>query len=625
MAQNKNKDLDKKKHSLAHILAMAVLDLYADKRGSNMGQRGKGSVQLGIGPTIENGFYYDFDFQSKPAKQTRKEEKENREINAKKSFISEEDLPRIEERMKELISHDLKFKKEIITFEQAKKLFKNQKYKLELIKELKEQKKAISIYGTFGKDPKEIFVDLCSGPHVESTKEINKDAFKLVSLAGAYWRGSEKNPMLTRIYGAAFNTPQELSDYLNLLEEAKKRDHRVLGEKMDLFMVDENIGKGLPLWLPKGYLIRRLIEDYIYKVEQENGYLHVLTPELAKEVLYKTSGHLAHYKEDMYSPIEIENEKYYLRPMNCPHHHSIYKHQLRSYKDLPLRIAEFGTVYRYERSGVLSGLIRVRGFTQNDAHIYITPEKLEEEIIKILAIHKKVFDDFKITDYWFRLSLPDFKNKEKYGDIKNKKMWEQGTGILKKVLNKQKIKFIEGVGEATFYGPKIDIQIKNIYGKEDTIATIQVDYYSAGRFNLSYIDKDGKEKPVIIIHRAILGSFERFFAFLLEKTGGDLPLWLAPAQVRIINIGEGHRKYAEDILNEFVANKIRAELSGGDLTVSKRIREAELQKIPYILVVGDKEVQNKTVNVRHYKRGQEGEIRIKDLINQIKKEINEKR
>ncbi len=616
MAQNEDKDLDKKRHSLAHILAMAVLDLCADKRGLNAEQRGKGSVQLGIGPTIENGFYYDFDFSQTKADQR----------GSKRGFtqITAEDLPKIEERIKELVSHDLKFKKEVITFEQAKKLFKNQKYKLELIKELKDQKKAINIYGTFGKDPKETFVDLCAGPHVKSTKEINKGAFRLTKLAGAYWRGSEKNPMLTRVYGVAFNTPDELKDYLKLLEEAEKRDHRVLGEKMDLFTVDENIGKGLPLWLPKGYLIRRLIEDYIYKAEQENGYLHVLTPELAKEVLYKTSGHLAHYKEDMYSPIEIENEKYYLRPMNCPHHHSIYKHKLRSYKDLPLRIAEFGTVYRHERSGVLSGLIRVRGFTQNDAHIYITSEKLEAEIIKILEIHKKVFDDFKISDYWFRLSLPDFKNKEKYGDIKNRKMWEQGAEVLKKVLNKQKIKFVEGVGEATFYGPKIDVQIKNIYGKEDTIATIQVDYYSAGRFNLNYIDKDGKEKPVVIIHRAILGSFERFFAFLLEKTGGDLPLWLAPAQVRIINIGEGHRKYAEDILTELIKNKIRAELSDEDSTVSKKIREAELQKIPYILVVGDKEIQNKTVNVRHYKRGQEGEMSLDAVIKKIENEVESK-
>ncbi len=587
------KEINKKRHSLAHILAMAVLEKFPE-------------AKIGIGPTIENGFYYDFDF------------------SGGKRAINPEDLPKIEERVKELISHDLKFKKETVTFEQAKKLFKNQKYKIELIKELKDQKKTIGIYGTFGKDPKETFVDLCAGPHVKSTKEISKDAFKLTKLAGAYWRGSEKNQMLTRIYGLAFDAPEELNNYLKLLEEAEKKDHRVLGEKMGLFMVDEKIGKGLPLWLPKGYAIRRLIEDYIYELEKENGYLHVLTPELAKEELYKTSGHLDHYKEDMYSPIEIENEKYYLRPMNCPHHHAIYKHNLRSYNDLPLRIAEFGTVYRHERSGVLSGLIRVRGFTQNDAHIYITPEKLETEIAKILEIHKKVFDDFKIGDYWFRLSLPDFKNKEKYGDIKNKKMWEQGTDVLKKVLNKQKIKFVEGVGEATFYGPKIDIQIKNIYGKEDTIATIQVDYYSAGRFDLNYIDKDGKEKPVVIIHRAILGSFERFFAFLLEKTGGDLPLWLAPAQVKIINIGEGHRKYAEDILNELAKNKIRAELSSGNLTVSKRIREAELQKIPYILVAGDKEVQNKTVNVRHYKRGQEGEADLDNVIKKIKNEIENK-
>jgi len=606
MVGDKDKGLEKIRHSLAHILAMAVLERFPE-------------AKIGIGPTIESGFYYDFDFSG-----------------AKKS-INPEDLPKIEERMKELISHDLKFKKEIIPFEQAKKLFKNQKYKLELGKELKEKKKPVSIYGTFGKDPKEAFVDLCAGPHVKSTKEINKDAFKLTKLAGAYWRGKEKNPMLTRVYGVAFATKNELSDYLKLLEEAEKRDHRVLGEKLELFMVDEKIGKGLPLWLPKGFLIRRIIEDYIYQIEKENGYDHVLTPQLAKEELYKTSGHLAHYKDDMYAPIEIENEKYYLRPMNCPHHHSIYKNKIRSYKDLPIKIAEFGTVYRHERSGVLSGLIRVRGFTQNDAHIYVTPEKLEKEIESFLKIHKRVYDDFKITDYWFRLSLPDFKNKEKYGDIKNprtkaelgtghsKKMWQEGAMALRRVLEKQKIKFVEAVGEATFYGPKIDVQIKNIHGKEDTIATIQVDYYSAGRFNLNYIDKDGKEKPVVIIHRAILGSFERFFAFLLERTAGEFPLWLSPVQAKIISVGEKHKDYAQEVYKKLKQEDIRAEISGGDLTVSKRIREAELQKVPYILVVGDKEIQNKTVNVRHYKRGQEGEIKTKDLVEKMRKEGEEKK
>ncbi|MEK7062396.1 MAG: threonine--tRNA ligase, partial [Patescibacteria group bacterium] len=372
----------------------------------------------------------------------------------------------------------------------------------------------------------------------------------------------------------------------------------------------------------KGYAIRKKLEDYIYEIEKQNGYLHVLTPQIAKEELYKKSGHLAHYKDDMYAPIEIDNEKYYLRPMNCPHHHSIYKHGKRSYRELPLRIAEFGIVYRHERSGVLSGLIRVRGFTQNDAHIYATEENLEKEIISILNLHKKVFDDFNIKDYWYRLSLPDFKNKEKFGDVKNRKTWEIGAAILKKSLKNLGHKFTEAVGEASFYGPKIDIQMKDLYGKEDTIATIQIDYYSAAKFNLSYIDKDGKEKPAIVIHRAIFGSFDRFFAFLIEKTCGNLPLWLAPLQVKILAVSEKHNDYAKIILEELIKNNIDAELAASDETLGKRIRETEMQKIPYILIVGDKEIQNQTVNVRH--RDQTEEIKINELIEKIKKEIKNK-
>ncbi|MDI6717673.1 MAG: threonine--tRNA ligase [Patescibacteria group bacterium] len=598
MANNKNNPkIEKIRHSLSHLLAMAVLEKYPN-------------TKLGIGPVIENGFYYDFDFK-------------NNQPNAN-------DFLKLEAKIKDLIKQNLKFKKENINYAEAKKTFIKQPYKLELIEELKKSKKPISNYKTLlsAKPINQLtnnqFTDLCAGPHIISTNEINPEAFKLIRTAGAYWKGSEKNPMLTRIYGVAFETKKELEDYLKWREEIEKRDHRVLGEKMNLFMTDEKIGKGLPLWLPKGCLIRHLLEEYIYELEQENGYQHVLTPVLAKEDLYKTSGHLAHYCDDMYSPIEIEGEKFYLRPMNCPHHHSVFKHKIRSHKELPLRIAEFGMVFRFERSGVLSGMIRARGFTQNDAHIYITPEKLEEEIVKVLKIHKKVFEDFNIKDYWFRLSLPDFKNKQKFGDVKNKKMWSDGSAVLKKVLNKMKFDYVEGIGEATFYGPKIDIQIKNIHGKEDTIATVQVDYYSAGKFNLNYIDKDGKEKPVVIIHRAILGSFERFFAFLLEKTAGELPLWLAPVQAVILNVGLNHKKYAEKILKELRENKIRTEIKSED-SLGKRIRESKIQKIPYILVAGDKEIQNKTVNIDNYKRGQEGEMKINGLIRQIKTEIKNKK
>ena len=596
-----NKNLEKIRHSLAHLMAMAILEKFPN-------------AKLGIGPTIENGFYYDFGGIS----------------------ISPEDLPKLEKRIRELIKQNLKFKKEIITSTEAKKLFKNQPYKLELIKEIQKTKKPILIYKTFGN--KSIihnsqfiipFIDLCAGPHIKSTKEINPDAFKLTKIAGAYWQRSEKNQMLTRIYGVAFETKKELEDYLKKMELAEKCDHRNIGEKLGLFMVDEQIGKGLPLWLPKGYAIRKKLEDYIYEIEKENGYLHVLTPQIAKEDLYKKSGHLAHYKDDMYAPITIDNEKYYLRPMNCPHHHSIYKHGKRSYRELPLKIAEFGTVYRYERSGVLSGLIRVRGFTQNDAHIYATEENLEKEIISILDLHKKVFDDFGIKNYWYRLSLPNFKNprtKTKFGagHSKEKEIWKRGENVLKKSLQNMGHKFVEAIGEATFYGPKIDIQMKDLYGKEDTIATIQVDYYSAPKFNLSYIAQDGKEKPAIVIHRAIFGSFDRFFAFLIEKTCGALPLWLAPVQVKILAISEKQNDYAEKILKELKDNGIDVELAPSDETLGKRIREAEMQKIPYILIIGDKESQNNSVNIRHYKRGQEGEIKIEKLIEKIKREVLDK-
>ncbi len=589
--------IEEKRHSLAHLLAIAVLEKFP-------------KAKLAIGPVIENGFYYDFDLPSP---------------------LKNEDLPAIEKRVRELIKQGLIFKKEKIAYPTAKKLFSDQPYKSELIEELHKNKKSISTYAArlprksaSNQRESAVFIDLCAGPHIKSTSEIEPDSFKLLKTAGAYWRGSEKNRMLTRIYGAAFETEKELADYLKLQEEIAKRDHRILGEKLELFMIDEKIGKGLPIWLPKGYFIRRLIEDYIYNLEQKNGYFHVLTPQLAKEELYKTSGHLAHYKEDMYAPIRIEEETYYLKPMNCPHHHSIYRHNPRSYRDLPLRIAEFGTVYRYERSGVLSGLIRVRGFTQNDAHIYITPEKIEEEVIRILKMHKKVYDDFKIYDYWFRLSLPDFKNKEKFGDVKDKKTWENASDILRRTLKKMDLNFEEARGEASFYGPKIDIQIKDIHGKEDTIATIQVDFYSAPKFNLAYIDNDGKEKPPVIIHRAILGSFERFFAFLIEKTAGKFPLWLSPVQVKIINIGENQFKYAEEVLQHLEESDVRAELDKDNATLGKRIREAETEKIPYILVIGEKEEKNKNVSVRHYERGQSGEMKINEFIEKIKQEINNK-
>ena len=576
-------NLEKIRHSLSHLTAMAVLEKFP-------------KAKLGIGPAIENGFYYDFG-----------------DIK-----ISETDLPELEKKIRELIKQNLKFEKKFVSFVETKKIFSGQQYKLELIKELNKNKEKISVYQSGD------FTDLCAGPHVISSSEINPDAFKLTKLAGAYWRGNEKNPMLTRVYGVAFETKKELEDYLKMLEIAEKCDHRVLGEKLDLFMVDEEIGKGLPLWLPNGYFVRRKLENFMAELEEKNGYKHVLTPILAKEDLYKKSGHLTHYKDDMYAPIEIENERYYLKPMNCPHHHSIYKRSKRSYRELPLRLAEFGHVHRFERSGALSGLIRVRGFTQNDSHIYTDEANLEKEIVNVIKLTREVYDVFGIKDYWFRLSLPDFKNKEKYGDIKNKEMWEQGSAILRKALKNSGHKFAEAIGEATFYGPKIDIQTKNIYGKEDTLSTVQIDYYSASRFNLYYTDKNNKEKPVIVVHRAIMGSFDRFTAFLIEKTCGNLPLWLSPVQAVILPISEKQNSYAEKILGEMKHENIRIEIPDSNETLGKRIREAELKKIPYILVVGDKEIAANSVSVRQRIKGDLGALKLSEIIEKLKKEISEK-
>ena len=583
MKKDQVNNVENIRHSLSHLLAMAVLEKFL-------------KTELGIGPTIENGFYYDFGGIK----------------------ISETDLPELEKKIRELIKQNLKFEKKFVSFVETKKIFSGQQYKLELIKELNKNKEKISVYQSGD------FTDLCAGPHVISSSEINPDAFKLTKLAGAYWRGNEKNPMLTRVYGVAFETKKGLEDYLKMLEIAEKCDHRVLGEKLDLFMVDEEIGKGLPLWLPNGYFVRRKLENFMAELEEKNGYKYVLTPILAKEDLYKKSGHLTHYKDDMYAPIEIENERYYLKPMNCPHHHSIYKRSKRSYRELPLRLAEFGHVHRFERSGALSGLIRVRGFTQNDSHIYTDEANLEKEIVNVIKLTREVYDVFGIKDYWFRLSLPDFKNKEKYGDIKNKEMWEQGSAILRKALKNSGHKFAEAIGEATFYGPKIDIQTKNIYGKEDTLSTVQIDYYSASRFNLYYTDKNNKEKPVIVVHRAIMGSFDRFTAFLIEKTCGNLPLWLSPVQAVILPISEKQNSYAEKILGEMKHENIRIEIPDSNETLGKRIREAELKKIPYILVVGDKEIAANSVSVRQRIKGDLGALKLSEIIEKLKKEISEK-
>ncbi len=575
------------RHSLAHIMAMAILELFPE-------------AKFAIGPSIENGFYYDFDLPR---------------------TLIPEDLPLIEAEMKKIIQANYPFeqvktpiKKALGDFTQLK-----QTYKIELIKDLSLNSQEVTLYKSGN------FVDLCRGPHLDSTGEIPIDAFKLTRIAGAYWKGNEKNKMLQRIYGIAFENKKELKKYLHIMEEAQKRDHRKLGKELEFFMISEEVGKGLPLWLPKGAFIRKKLEDYMYELERKNGYDFVYTPILAHENLYKKSGHLAHYREDMYNPIEIEGENYYLKPMNCPHHHMIYKNKRMSYRDLPLRLADFSSIHRFERSGVLSGLIRARTFAQNDAHIYCSKNQVEEELTKVIQLFKKVYQDFQIKDYWFRFSLPDFEDNEKYGDIKNKELWDLSTQYVRNTLQNSHEKFVEAKGEAAFYGPKIDVQIKNVFGKEDSIATIQVDLYSPERFDIEFINSEGKKERPIIIHRAIMGSFDRFFAFLVEKYAGAFPVWLAPIQATIIPVSEKFLSYAQTIKEQLLATDLRIEINAQSDSLGKRIRETEKQKIPYILVVGEKEEKNKTVTVRKREEKKQEVIKIKKFLEQINQEIDEKK
>jgi len=564
------------RHSAAHVLAAAVLEMFPE-------------AKFGTGPAIEDGFYYDFELPR---------------------ALIPEDLPILEEKMRKIIKANYPFEKAEMLADEAIKHFEKagQNYKVELINDIKNKSQATSYelsgYARSGVARQVTsyklrdFIDLCSGPHIDSAGEINPNAFKLTKISGAYWKGDEKNKQLQRIYGVVFETEKELKKYLSRREEAKKRDHRKLAKQLELFIISSEVGKGLPLWLPKGAFIRKKIEDYMYELEKKNGYDFVYTPILARENLYKKSGHLAHYKDDMYNPIEIEGENYYLKPMNCPHHHIIYKSKMRSYRDLPMRLSDFSVIHRFERSGVLTGLIRARSFSQNDAHIYCAQEQLERELLKVIELFKKVYADFNIKDYWFRLALPDFNNKEKYGDIEKKDLWEKSAETARQTLKKSGEKYVEEEGEAAFYGPKIDVQVKNVLGKEDTIATMQIDFYMPERFGLEFINKKGKRERPVILHRAIMGSFERFFAFLLEQTAGAFPLWLSPVQVMIIPISEKFNSYAQKIHSQLLENDIRSKISGESESLGKRISEAEKQKIPYMIIVGEKEEKSKTLSIR---------------------------
>ncbi len=561
------------RHSLAHLLALAIKKIYPQ-------------TKFGIGPAIENGFYYDFDLLQ---------------------TLTLENLPKIEEKMRELIKRNIKFEKKIVSKKEAKEIFKEQPYKLELIEEIPEEK--VSIYQSGD------FVDLCKGPHVKSTREINPQAFKLTKIAGAYWKGNEKNPMLTRIYGIAFESKEELENYLRVQEEAEKRDHRILGQKLELFMFDEEVGAGLPIWMPKGQILRKAIEDYLHQELKKEGYLWLVTPHIGNLKLWKTSGHWEMYRENMYSPIKIDEEEYMLKPMNCPFHLKVYQSKIRSYRDLPIKYAELGTVYRYERSGVLHGLTRVRGFTQDDAHIFCTSEQMAREIEKLVKQAIKIFKNFGFKNLNFYLATKP----EKFAGTE--KGWKKAIRVLKYVL---KIKYQIDPGGGVFYGPKIDIKIKDSLEREWQCTTIQVDFNLPERFKLYYIDKKGKKRQPIMIHRALLGSIERFIGVLLENYGGALPLWLSPEQIWIIPVGSRHRKYANELGSRFQLLGFRCKVRDEAETVSKKIRDGEIQKIPYLLVVGDKEMKSKSVRVRERGKGDIGEIKLNKFLEKIKRE-NESR
>ncbi len=579
-------NIDIIRHSISHIAAAAIQKLFKE-------------VKFAIGPTIENGFYYDLDLSKS---------------------ITPEDLPKIEKEMKELIKKDLKFEKKELEIKKAIELFKKlkQPYKVELIKDLEKEKvKKVTIYTTGD------FVDLCKGPHVKSTKEIRFDAFKLTSLAGAYWKGSEKNKMLQRVYGVAFNTKKELNEYLERQREAEKRDHRKIGKELDLFIFSDLVGKGLPLLTPKGAIIRYELEKFIIEEETKRGYLRTYTPDLAKVELYKKSGHWQHYKESMYPPMNIDGEEYVLRPMTCPHQFMIYISRPRSYRELPLRYSEIAKQYRKEQSGEISGLMRVMVFSLADAHIICRPDQIEKEFKEVLELIQYSMKTLGIKDYGYRFSKWDPKNKKKYADKPNE--WRETQKQMKKILDKLKLKYSEEEGEAAFYGPKLDIQMKNINGKEETAFTVQIDFDLPEKFDLTYTDEKGKKQRPMVIHRSSIGCIERTMAFLIEQYAGAFPSWLSPVQAQIIPVSEKFNKYGEEIKKQLNEEGIRVELNDNNETLGKKIREGELQKIPYLLIVGEKEQKDELVAVRNRKDGDIGTMKINKFIEKIKEEIKKKK
>lgn len=554
MYMNENNTLSKIRHSLAHVLAYSVKQLYPGSQNA-------------IGPAIEDGFYQDF------------------EING---VISEDDLQKIEQKMKEVLALWNSFERREIDLQEALEIFKDNKYKKELAQEFANDNKTLTIY-TSGD-----FVDLCKGGHVDTIGDINPQAFTLTKTAGAYWKGDEKNIMLTRVYGLAFETKDALNDHIKMLEEAKERDHRKLGKELDLFTFSPLVGKGLPLWTERGATVRRELERFIVDEEIKRGYKHVVTPDIASIKLFETSGHYPYYKESMYSPIDIDGEKFMLRPMTCPHHFQLYLDKPRTYKDLPMRIAELGKLYRYEQSGELSGLIRVRSFTLADSHIICTPDQAKTEAAAALDLIEycaQVFGLEKGKDYRYRLSLGDRSDESKY--FKDDAAWESAEGVLRELLQERNEPFYAENGEAAFYGPKIDVQMKNVTGKEDTAFTVQYDFVMPKRFNLTYKDSHNTDQEAVVVHRSSIGAIERVIAFLIENTAGRFPIWLAPEQIRIIQVKDSPQlsEFVDKISGEALENKLRVTVDRSNESVSKKIRMAETMKIPYIIVVGEKELE----------------------------------
>ena len=576
------KEINVKRHTMAHVLAGAIKELF-------------GNVKFGIGPAIDTGFYYDFDMEHN---------------------LTPEDFEKIENKMQEIVNQNLDMVKEVVSKEKALELFKDEPYKLELINEMPEGEE-ISVYHLGN-----VFDDLCRGPHVENTKFLRNVAFKLDRVNGAYWRGSEKNKMMQRVYVYCFESKDELKEQLRLVQEAMERDHRKLGKELGIFMFSDLVGKGLPMWLPNGFVLRRTLSDYIMNKEIALGYKHVRTPSIASVDLYKTSGHWDHYKDDMFPVMERDEESYVLRPMNCPHHMMMYKNDLHSYKDLPLRIAEIADDFRFEASGSLCGIERARSFTQNDSHIFCRPSQIESEIENVINLILDVYKDFGFKKYKFRLSLRDKKNVEKY--FGHDDLWEKSESALRKILQDKGVEFYEAEGEAAFYGPKIDVNVMSAIGHEVTLSTVQLDYQLPERFELEYVAENNEKERPVVIHRAILGSLDRFTAFLIEETKGVLPLWLAPKQIKIVPVSENFVEYANKVNDKLVANGFRSEIDGRNESLSYRIREAVKQKVPYIVIIGEREMQNDVVSVRARGSKDTTEYSLDDFVNKLLQEVKNK-